>query len=254
MITEVKMMVDGYHKWLRDNTALRSVGDCVEITTPYMDRHNDHIQIYAVRGDGSYTLTDDGNTIADLEMCGCALDSPKRKAMLEMIVRGFGVRMSGKRIEVGASSDNFPSRKHNLIQTILAVNDMFCLSEPNVATLFQEDVASWLDSNDIRYSSKVKFAGATGFDYMFDFLIPKSRDMPERILHTVNRPDASHAKNLAFAWYDTKDSRPVDTIAFAIVNGDAKGVPNQIADALKAYGIVPIPWPSRLNFIGMLAA
>ena len=46
--------------WLRDNTILRQMEDWVEITTPYVDRHNDRLQIYAKRQQEGYVLTDDG--------------------------------------------------------------------------------------------------------------------------------------------------------------------------------------------------
>ena len=52
MIEEIKQLLDEYARWLRDQSVLREVGDWVEITTPYMDRHNDHLQIYARRANG----------------------------------------------------------------------------------------------------------------------------------------------------------------------------------------------------------
>ena len=57
---------------------------------------------------------------------------------------------------VTASAENFPLRKHNLIQAMLAVNDMFYLAEPVVKSLFYEDVIAWLEQNEIRYTPKVK--------------------------------------------------------------------------------------------------
>ena len=41
MIAEIQRLTDEYHVWLREKTILRSVDDWVEITTPYLDRHND---------------------------------------------------------------------------------------------------------------------------------------------------------------------------------------------------------------------
>jgi hypothetical protein len=35
---------------------------------------------------------------------------------------------------------------------MLAVNDMFVLASPVVSGLFYEDVATWLELNEIRYS------------------------------------------------------------------------------------------------------
>lgn len=41
MIGEVQSLLDQYWIWLRDRTSLREIGDWTEITTPYLDRHND---------------------------------------------------------------------------------------------------------------------------------------------------------------------------------------------------------------------
>src|SRR2546429_4820113 len=79
MIQDIQRLLDAYHAWLKDKTALRQVDDWIEITTPYLDRHNDYVQIYAKKSNGSYILTDDGYTIDDLETSGCKLQSPKRQ-------------------------------------------------------------------------------------------------------------------------------------------------------------------------------
>ena len=97
--------------------------------------------------------------------------------------------ISDRLLEVQTSPENFPARKHNLIQAILAVNDLFYLASPIVESLFFEDVVAWLEANDIRYTPKVKFTGTSGFDHLFDFVIPKSpRKQPERIVQAINRP------------------------------------------------------------------
>jgi len=162
MIQDVQKLLDQYLVWLKDKTQLRQLNDWVEITTPYLDRHNDYIQIYAKKEDNGYLLTDDAYTIEDLKQSGCKLQSPKRQDLLKMTLNGFGVKLHNNALQVHASPDNFALRKHNLVQAILAVNDMFYLAVPMVASLFYEDVVSWLDLYDIRYTPKVKFTGKTG--------------------------------------------------------------------------------------------
>ena len=54
MIRDIQALLDQYSIWLRDRTKLREIGDCIEITTPYLDRHNDYLQIYAKRADGGF--------------------------------------------------------------------------------------------------------------------------------------------------------------------------------------------------------
>ena len=178
MINEVQSLLDRYWKWLRDETVLREIGDWVEITTPYLDRHNDCLEIYAKRQDGGFLLTDDGYTIEDLEQSGCSIDSARRQDLLKTTLNGFGVRISGatNALEVRASADDFALRKHNLVQAMLAVNDLFYVASSPGVSLFYEDVVSWLDACDIRYTPNVRFTGKSGYDHRFDFVIPKIAD------------------------------------------------------------------------------
>jgi hypothetical protein len=254
MIQDVQKLMDAYVAWLKDKTQLREVADWIEITTPYLDRNNDYLQIYARNESGSYVLTDDGQTIGDLEHSGCKLNSPKRQDLLKMTLNGFGVQMHDQRLEVHASPENFALRKHNLVQAMLAVNDMFYLSVPMVASLFYEDVVAWLDVHDIRYTPKVKFTGKTGYDHLFDFVIPKSRRMPERIVQTINRPNRDTAQSVVLSWIDTKEVRPPDSKAYAFLNDQENSVSTTVLDALRNYDVTPVVWSQREELREELAA
>jgi len=59
-------LIRNYYDWLKAKTAWREINGWVEITTPYLDRHNDYIQIYLRRQGNEWVLTDDGYKIADL--------------------------------------------------------------------------------------------------------------------------------------------------------------------------------------------
>ena len=245
MIQDVQTLLDAYISWLKDKTQLRQVDDWIEITTPYLDRNNDYLQIYARKENCAYVLTDDGQTIGDLEQTGCKLNSSKRQDLLKMTLNGFGVQLNNQRLEVHTSPDNFALRKHNLVQAMLAVNDMFYLSVPMVASLFYEDVVSWLDLHEIRYTPKVKFTGKTGYDHLFDFVIPKSRRQPERIIQTINRPNRDTAQAVAFSWIDTKDARPANSMSYALLNDSDHAPTSNVVDALRNYGVKPILWSKR---------
>jgi hypothetical protein len=254
MIQDIQRLLDAYHAWLKDKTALRQVEEWVEITTPYLDRHNDYVQIYAKKANGGYVLTDDGYTIQDLEDSGCKLESQKRQDLLRMTLNGFGVQLVGKALQVHTSPENFALRKHNLLQAMLAVNDMFYLAHPMVASLFYEDVVAWLDLHEIRYTPKVKFTGKTGYDHLFDFVIPKSRRQPERIIQTINRPSRDTAQALVLAWIDTKEVRPPESRAYALLNDGEQAVPQGVVDALRNYDVRAVPWSQRENVREELAA
>lgn len=254
MINEVQSLLDQYWAWLKDRTTLRQINDWVEITTPYVDRHNDHIQIYARRRDGGFVLTDDGYVLQDLEQSGCKIDSAKRQGLLKMTLNGFGVQLNEQALEVHASPDNFALRKHNLVQAVLAVNDLFYLASPFVASLFYEDVVAWLDLSEIRYTPKVKFTGKSGYDHLFDFVIPKSRAQPERIMRAISRPSRDTAQAMAFSWIDTKEVRPPESRAYAILNDSEHPVSESVLDAMRSYDVRPVMWSGRDQVRQELAA
>lgn len=251
---EIKRLMDRYVAWLQSKTVLRQVDDWVEITTPYLDRHNDYLQIYARKQNGNYILTDDGYILDELGLSGCRLESPKRATLLQMTLNGFGVKLKDGALIVMASKDDFPMRKHNLVQAMLAVNDLFYLASPMVSSLFLEDVVAWLDENEIRYTPNVKFTGKSGYDHLFDFVIPKSKKQPERVIQAINRPSRKEAQAAAFAWFDTRDVRPQDCRAYAILNDSEQEVPSTVMEALRSYDVQPIPWRERAEAAEQLTA
>lgn len=253
-VAEIEKLLKDYREWLKDKTTLRQVnGSWVEITTPYLDRHNDALQIYVRSENGALVLTDDSYIIHDLEASGCKLDTEKRKDLLRMTLNGFGVKLNRDAIEVQATPENFPLRKHNLLQAMLAVNDLFYLSKPIVESLFYEDVVTWLDANDIRYTPNVKVTGISGYDHHFHFAIPKSKKQPERIVQAITRPTRENALLFINAWVDTRQVRPTDSKAYAVLN-DEQPISGSVIEAFRNYDIRPVPWTARIDVLTELAA
>jgi len=244
MNRDIQSMINDYYAWLRDKNILKQVDNqWTEITTPFLDRHNDHIQIYLKKNDnGSIILTDDGYTIEDLEMSGCSFDnSEKRQKLLEVTLNSFGIKKEDNQLIVSANPSNFNFRKHSLIQGILAVDDMFYLASPHIKSLFFEDIKNWLDISEIRYIQNVNFEGKSGFNRRFDFAIPQSKQAPERIIKTINNPNKTSADNLVFSWIDTKETRGDNSVAYAIANDNEQKLSNEFKEALESYNINIIP-------------
>ena len=254
MIDEIQRMMDGYVSWLREKTSLREIGGWVEITTPMLDRHNDHLQIYVQRENGHFILTDDGYTLQDLEQSGCRLDSPKRQELLRVTLNGFGVQQHDASLEIRATEENFPLRKHSLLQAMLGVNDLFYLASPHTASLFDEDVVSWMTVNEIRFVEQARFTCKTGYDHMFEFVIPQSRKSPERIVKPINRPDKGSAMGMVFAWLDTRETRPPEARAYALLNDTDQIVKSDVTEAFLSYDVKPVKWSERETVREELAA
>jgi hypothetical protein len=254
MNTDSQKILDEYLTWLREHSEVRRVADWGEITVPFLDRHNDHLQLYVKRSNGDVVFTDDGYTLADLEQSGCNLASPKRRGLLDVTLNGFGVKLDGDALVVKASSGDAARKMHNLVQAMLAVDDLFYLAEPVVTSLFLEDVAEWLTDAGVRYTPDVKFTGKSGYDYRFDFVIPRSTAQPERVIRAVNHPTNDAARTLAFAWIDTLQTRRADSAAFALLNDGEQPVGSSMLEALDAWDIRPVGWSKRAGVAEELAA
>ena len=254
MFKECNDLITAYISWLRQKITIQDIQGICEITTPFLDRHNDCLQIYVKISDGGLVLTDDGYTIKDLGLSGCEFTTEKRKKMLQTVLNGFGVNLQEGELIVEAQIHNFPQKKHNLLQAMLAVNDLFVMAAPMVASLFREDVEKFLKLNEIRFTPAVKFTGRSGYDHLFDFVIPASKVKPERIIRAINRPDRQNVINLVFAWNDTKEVRAPDSTAYGILNDTEQEVPPDVLGALKRYGVKSISWSERQKFLEELAA
>ncbi|MBF0538659.1 MAG: DUF1829 domain-containing protein [Nitrospirae bacterium] len=255
MIDDIRERMRQYSEWIRDITTLQDMGNgWVQITTPHLDRHNDCLQVYVKKQNGGYIMTDDGYIITDLLHSGCKLDSPKRQELLKTTLAGFGVKKEGDALEVYATSENFAIKKHNFIQAMLAVNDMFFLAKPYVASLFYEEVVSWLDIVEIRYTPNVKFTGKSGFDNLFNFVIPKSRSAPERVLQVINKPTRNAVQDFVFRWLDTREVRSSNSKAYGVLNDQESPVSSHIIEAFKQYDTEPVLWSKREDVVSELAA
>jgi hypothetical protein len=129
-------LVNNYVEWLKQGISIESFEDACEITTPFLDRHNDHLQIYVKKSGNGFLLTDDGYIINDLKLSGCELTTERRNQILQSVLNGYGVNLNGDELFLKASAENFPQRKHNFIQAILSVNDLFVMSKPLVKSFF----------------------------------------------------------------------------------------------------------------------
>ncbi len=246
LVEDVRLQMDNYFRWLKDKTVLRKINDeWVQVTTPHLDRHNDQLQFYVRKENFGYVLTDDGYILNDLINSGCPLDSPKREELLRTTLAGFGVQLDGDQMLLKATPENFSLKKHNLIQAMLAVNDLFFLASPYVASLFYEDVIQWLDLADIRYTPKVKFTGKSGYDHMFDFVIPRSRTQPERIVQAISNPKKDSAEAVMFKWMDTRETRSPESRLYAFLNDGPAAVSPSVLDALRNYNLDPVLWSQR---------
>jgi len=249
-------VLDDYYSWLKSISFLNQLDNNIaRISLPFLDRNNDYTEIYAVKqSEREYLLTDDGATCGELEFSGFEFND-KRLEMLNTIVNSHGVSIdSNKAIFTVADIDSLPQKKHMLVQCMMKVSDLFELRRSKVTSLFTEDIAEFLDENDIRYTPDVMLIGKSKLPCHFDFIIPSNKTAPERLIRGMNRLDNNSVRLLIFSWEDTRDSRSRESKFYAFINDIELQSRTTVISSLKEYDITPVMWSSRVESVNSLAA
>lgn len=250
--------VDIYIKWVKENIDQFQINsNTYRISMPFLDRNNDYVEFYIIRTDSNkYILTDEAATINDLFMCGFDIQkNSKRERILKSIVESFGVNISDDyKLTVDSTLADIPQRKHMLAQCMMKVSDLFYLSRSNVKSLFYEDVKNYLDQNEVFYMANISFIGKSRLTTQYDFGITRSKNAPERLIKVVNKLDKDAARNVIFAWNDTKDMRPEDAHLYTFIQDEDMSVSGEAIDALVQYDIKPALWSKRGEVVRELVA
>lgn len=242
--------MDNYYAFLKEKTLVTasSSTDWVEISTPFVGLFNDTVDIYAKKDGNKIILSDDGNTLRDLELSGLEISrSPKRKEILDRILINYGVRINNEELITEATERDFPQKKLNLISAISETADMYYLAKHTVASVFREDVKSYLDEQELIYTPYFISKGGTGLEFTFDFQIAyRNTEIVIKSFNSVNKMNLPH---FLFTWDDIKKVREQQTqkeiIGLAVINDFDREVSDEYLSALDNKGAQYILWSQR---------
>jgi hypothetical protein len=87
------------------------------------------------------------------------------------------------------------------------------------------------------------------------FVVPKSPGkQPERIVQAINRPTRDTAEAFIYKWSDTREVRPPESKAYAVLNDFEQSISAGVLDAFRNYQIQPVRWSHRGDVVTELAA
>ena len=246
MITKDELKAK-YIDWLKKEITIDDIecNNTFEITTPFLDRFNDYIQIYVtILGDNEVKISDGQYVISNLKSSGVDIKTDKREAILLSILKRNGVFKNKDELYVISNLVDFPQKKLNLIQTMINIDDMFMLTSNIVASLFLEDIKLFFDSKEIYYTDNINIQGKSGFNYSYDFILQRSKNKPERVCKAINNGTKSNMENTLFSWYDTKENRNKDSKLIVLLN-DKNNIENGVIEGFKQYDVEVIKWSER---------
>ncbi|QTA88977.1 DUF1829 domain-containing protein [Desulfonema magnum] len=243
-------LLNSYYKWLKDNTVTEHDHETgwSLISTPFTGMFNDMIEVYIKVVGDRILFSDDGVTVNNLETIGINISkSPSRRRIFDSILVNFGVSFNGLELQADCVLKEFPKRKHLFLEALIGINDMFMLSKENVASVFKDDVEEYLIELGIIYTKDFKFAGVSGIDFNFDFLIAGRNT--EKVLRAINYLNKTTLTTFLYAWDDIIITRKrvskKDVSAIAVVNNEERNIKPEYLDALKIKKADYILWSER---------
>ncbi len=249
-MTWIDTAIDNYYTFLKENTEVLqdSQTGWFVISTPFVGLFNDTVEIFCKENDGVITLSDDKQTIHNIELVGVPIQrSAKRKEIVQRILLNYGIRLEDGELLVEANLKNFPQKKHNLLSAIIEISDMYMLSKQTITSVFKEDVKKYLDEQDIIYTPQFISKGSMGIEFNFDFQIAR-RDR-EIVINTFNSLNVANLSKFILGWDDIKETRERITqkklIGLAVVNNDDKEIKEEYLEALRIKGTDYILWTER---------
>jgi hypothetical protein len=250
-------LVNDYFTWLKDKTIVKQdeLTDWTAIDTPFVNMFNDTIEIYAQKKNNKVILSDDGETLSNLEMAGVNIaKSTSRKDFLTHILRNYGIKLQDEELVVECDPKNFPQNKFNMLSAIIEINDMYMLSKQNVASVFKEDIKNFLDQHEIIYTPDFISKGESGLEFTFDFQMMGRKE--EVVMKSFNKLDKNLLSTFLFSWQEIepirKDITGKEVKAIAFINDVDKKINTKYLDALKSKGAEVILWSKREEEVGRL--
>jgi len=126
----MKELINDYFNLLKKemDTALISE-DLFVITTPFLDKHNDLIDVYVkLLPDEKVIITDKGETFNNLKQDGIVIGDENFMEKIDFVIYGLSISIDNDELILHANTTNFAQKFHNFIQTIIKIDSLFISS------------------------------------------------------------------------------------------------------------------------------
>lgn len=247
-----------YFDWLKESSSEEELPNGWSVlSVPFLDRHNDYLQIFAAKDNGSITLSDDGEIKRDLKHSGVRLSGRRREIAEDALKRlGFDPSLvEGDELTIQANETDFAENLHHLFLAMLSLDSLGNMTKAAPAETFHENVKGWLDQNRIAAEPDFVVKGRTELQHVFDFYLPPTEKREKSlILHTLPVPDRLHVGEFIFKVNDTRaELASADSVIAMVNDRGTTSITKELYMALQKSGIRPCRWSRRDEFAPRLA-
>lgn len=228
--------IKGYYDWLYNNTSFSQdkMTGWYSVQTPFVGLMNDCIDVFIKKEGNKIFLSDDGDTITNLELCGVNVSkSMNLNKILRKIELSFGVKVNNNEIIAVANEADFNLRKHAFICAIQQISDLKSPDRKPYPIMLAQDVRAYLDAHEVIYTPDFIIAGKR-LNFSFDFQIAGRKK--EMVIKAFNSLNQSYATSFLFGIEEIRKMREEQTgkglKSLVIVNEPPK---DNIISALEDY-------------------
>jgi hypothetical protein len=202
------------NKWLdfisKENKFKLIDNNHINVDTPITDPFGDSISLMIHRDGDSYTVTDQGYTIWNLEVRNISVKNKKtrRNQILHSIVKFENVKLSKNNeiFQVG-NVKSIPQMINDVTQAVLKVSNLAFSNVTNTKKMFIDDVHEYFDSNkSFNYLAGLKMGGKSNLTYEIDFLF-NHKDGKNDIAQVEDSLSKGIVEKTIGIFFDTEDFR-----------------------------------------------
>jgi len=117
-------LMSEYFQQLRTHTKIQQEGEFYSICFPFLDRHNDYLELY-VRPveDNRLLITDDGFSITDAVQRG--VDFTSLQWSLSKLLDNTGIAIAGNKLKIICSKDKFHESLNKMIVAVIQIGGIY---------------------------------------------------------------------------------------------------------------------------------
>lgn len=217
--TNGQLYIDTFIDWYKSKITYNELQQATQIISPYLNHINDRIAIYVQMLDnGHIRLSDDGQTLNELDMAGLDINTPTRKKILDEILINFGVQLNDTELTVTTPNIKaFPQQKHNLLEAIRHIYDLMFTQTSHTISLFKEEVLNFFYEHNFGGSISPQFQGVSSITHYIDYNLGATKNRPNILMKFQNNPDYSSVTDQVFVANDLEQNSQLKQHGFKYV-------------------------------------
>lgn len=196
----IETIMDGYLDWYKSKMTYKQLKNAEVIITPFVNYLNDRVVIFIeLLEDGKIRLSDDGVTLNELNLMNINPKSKTRKRIIDETIRNFGITLKNDILFSEAKTiQEFPQAKHNLLQSILRINDLVFTEKKNVKSLFNEEVLNFLFDHDFGGNVAPQYRGESNIVHSVDYSLGATKKRPNILFKFQKNPSFENIASQKF--------------------------------------------------------